>query len=360
MILQVVCAPGLEKVVEAELRALGHRPKAVGPGLLSIEGSPLDAARACLMLRSATTLRALLVQAEVRGQGDLRNALGSGELPRWLPPGSSISLKVDLKRSWLRHSGVLKEALVAALPDRPLDPAGLGLLVRLEGRSLTASLDLAGEPLHRRGWRREGGRAPLRETLACGLLGLAGWKPEEALYDPMCGSGTIPIEAARWSLGLAPGAERDFALERLAVFEPFASEYDALTTITAPPRKVAPILASDAHRGAVGSTTRNATRAGVAGVVEVSHAALPEVARPDCAPGLVICNAPYGRRIGEDRGEVRAAHAALGAALRGPLEGWRLALLTRDEGLAKATGLTLKKAADLENGGLRVGVYLTR
>ncbi len=368
MILRAVCAPGLESVLAAELSDLGLGLRGEAKGLLTFEGSLLDGARACLALRCASTVRAVLLECEVSNRRGLRSALKAPELGRQLPPGAPLSVRVELNRSWLRHSGALLESLGEALPSHAIGKEGLGLQLRLEGRHLSVSVDLAGDLLHLRGWRREGGRAPLRETLACGLLGLAGWTPEVPLFDPMCGSGTVAIEAARWTLGLLPGADRSFAVEQLPGFAEHLAEFtkareagrvpEVLEAPGARAVSAASLQASDTHRGAVGSTRRNAKRAGVEALLQVEHATLPEVPRPKGPPGLVFCNAPYGRRVGDDRGDVISSHRALGEAMKGPLEGWRLALLTRDDHLAAATGLSMKKAASLKNGGLPVGLFL--
>jgi len=381
-----VCAPGLGSVLEQELvelsliapgpsaasrRRHGEARDIARLSLIPFEGSLLDGARACLFLRSASTVRLVLTrEAGVKGEGALRRVLQKLDLEPYLSAeereGSvPIALQVASERSAFRHTGRLYQVVEKALSGRNFTAGTEGLLLRVERDCAELSLDLAGTRLHQRGWRREGGRAPMRETLASGLLSLAGWTPAEALLDPMAGSGTLAIEAALQAAQVAPGAHREFAFETLPAF---AEILDTFTKMREEARRGVnsdsplQIFASDSHRGAVASIRRNASRALIEKRIKIGHYELPALEGEFLdgrSSGLVICNAPYGKRVGGDHGSLIQSYRGLGEAMRSVLKGWRLALVTSEAALAKETGLALKTAAVLQNGGIRVNLYLS-
>ena len=218
------------------------------------------------------------------------------------------------------------------------------LLLRGVDDRFTFSADASGERLHRRGARIEAGAAPLRETLAAGLLALAGWRPGTALVDPMCGAGTIVIEAAMQALGRAPGAERAFAMERW----PLAADAgdrrgDGRAARRGAGRRVRPratprrpIIGSDRDPRMIESARRNAERAGVAARVTLACRDA-DAARPPAPTGLVITNPPYGHRLGDPRAAARG-YRDLGGVLRAHFRGWRAAVVTPPGSKSSAHG----------------------
>jgi putative N6-adenine-specific DNA methylase len=247
----------------------------------------------------------------------------------------------------------------------PGEDADRTLLVRGVDDRFTFSADASGEILHRRGARVETGEAPLRETLAAGLLALAGWKPWTPLVDPMCGAGTIVIEAAMQAMGRAPGAERAFAMERW----PLATDRDVAATLHAL-RAVAragmifvgdtpdaPIVGSDRDARTIESARRNAERAGVAGRLTLTCRDA-DAARPPAATGLVITNPPYGRRLGDPRAAARG-YRDLGRLLRAHFRGWRAAVVTPAKREAeRQLGLRDGSRFPLRNGGLPIVLHV--
>jgi putative N6-adenine-specific DNA methylase len=234
-----------------------------------------------------------------------------------------------------------------ALPSKQ---GGVKLLLRgVKGRC-QVSVDTSGELLHFRGYRQEVGRAPMRETLAAGLLQLAKWKPGEPLWDVMCGSGTILIEAAERAAGLAPGRNRRFA------FETFASHDEAAWK--ALPRSGAAVktelTGSDLNAGALGTARRNAKRAGVFEALKLERLDATKLARRG-ETGLVVANLPYGKRVGE-RDELGQLYRALGRSLKGACAGWYFAFLL--EGGAEHLGLEIAERHRVSNGGLDCEVVL--
>jgi putative N6-adenine-specific DNA methylase len=213
------------------------------------------------------------------------------------------------------------------------------------------SLDTSGELLHFRGYRQEVGRAPMRETLAAGVLQLAKWQPGETLMDVMCGSGTILIEAAERAAGLAPGRNRAFAFERFpshdeAAWRALPRTREAVKTV---------LLGSDLNAGALGTARRNAKRAGVFEALTLERLDATKLPRREVPPGLVVANLPYGKRVGA-RDELGRLYTQLGESLRAACEGWYFAFLL-EEG-AEHLGLEVQETHRVVNGGLECAVVL--
>ncbi len=237
-------------------------------------------------------------------------------------------------------------------------------LVRLVDDELTLSVDSSGALLHRRGYRLASAKAPIRETIAAAMLLALEWDGSAPLVDPMCGSGTIPIEAALLARRIPAGWRRRFAFERWPEFKPTVWDYvrgEAEKEVLG--RAAVPIVAADRDAGAVEACAANAERAGVAGDLSILCAALSTtLSDPDVAAlpsGLVLTNPPYGVRVGES-GRLRDLYASFGSAMRGPLGGWSLGFVTSDPALAAATGLPLDTILETMTGGLRIRLYAGR
>lgn len=218
--------------------------------------------------------------------------------------------------------------------------------------SARARVDSSGELLYRRGYRQEVSRAPLRETLAAGLLRLAQHRPTEPLWDPLCGSGTLAIEAALMSRGIAAGLHRGFAFEQFPSHDPVAYEREKAALRSSQLSGVpAPIRASDLNAGSLGTARRNATRAGVAGDLKLfRHDATHPV--PDLPAGaLVISNLPYGKRAGAGSDLPALYRAVVEACRRSGAA--RAGFLTADKNAPDWLGLKGSKSYAVENGGLK-------
>jgi putative N6-adenine-specific DNA methylase len=343
-----VAAPGLEPFVAGELRKLDIEPRVVEGGV-EFSG-PIEACwRANLWLRTATRILVRLGEFEAREFARLRRNAARLPWDQLLPQGSSVEISASASRCRLYHTGAIAENLEHAVADclgKPASTDAFKLLARGVGDRWTLSLDSSGELLHRRGWRLDPAEAPLRETLAAALLYACDWDPATPLYDPMCGAGTILIEAASLAMNLAPGLGRHFAFERWSRFDAAAfeklreearSQSRPLTTL---------IAGSDHAASAVEAARQNAARAGI--TLQLSVADLDQVRAPD-GKGLVLTNAPYGKRVGRD---LRPLYAKLGRLLRAQFRGWKAGILLADPRLISLLGKggTLR----LVNGGLRV------
>jgi putative N6-adenine-specific DNA methylase len=222
-------------------------------------------------------------------------------------------------------------------------------------------VDASGELLHRRGWRVEAGPAPLRETLAAGLLALCEYDPALPLVDPMCGSGTIAIEAAALAHRIPPGIGRSFAFERWPIHD--AQIWRQVRDVElGPGRALAPIVASDRDERAVEIARRNADRAKVDGDIRFFVASLGDHEIPEI-PGLVALNPPYGRRLGQGQPSHRMARG-LGQTLGARFAGWRAAVLCPAAAFVAAISAGVRRQPErtfaLRNGGLRVQLALWR
>jgi putative N6-adenine-specific DNA methylase len=205
------------------------------------------------------------------------------------------------------------------------------------------------------------GEAPLRETLAAGLLALAGWRPDEPLYDPMCGAGTIPLEAGALALDLAPGLDRAFALDAWPALAAHADLPRALrdeARARARPTLPAPIVGSDRDPQVVAAARRNAERAGLADRIVLTCADLADARPPEGRPGLVLLNPPYGRRLGGDPRAAARAYRDVGRALRAHFRGWRAGVLVPARTEPAALGLREAERHRLKNGGLPVALLV--
>lgn len=233
--------------------------------------------------------------------------------------------------------------------------------MHLKRGQATVSIDFAGTPLHQRGWRIGQGAAPLKENLAAAMLIRAGWPAIHAaggpLVDPFCGSGTLLIEGAQMAADVAPGLARErFGFHGWRGFDGalWASlRADAEARASAGLRALeAVFFGFDADPAAINMARINAQRAGVAGFVTLSARPVEGLAPPPHrAPGLVICNPPYGERIGEIQA-LKPVYAAFGAALKRGFAGWRAALITSSDELGFATGLKAARRYALMNGAI--------
>jgi putative N6-adenine-specific DNA methylase len=364
-LLFAVAPPGLEPALMAEAVALGFKARRVEGGV-ELEGLAGLHQEANLRLRTASRVLLRLGHFQAPDMGALVRELSALDLSGVWNRKDTPKLSVTAHGSRVPASAVPEAAARAwRLPSvgkaGALDEEGtegLTLLVRLDGPECTVSADTSGDPLHRRGYRQEIGRAPLRETLAAGILELAGYDGVEPLVDPMCGSGTFLIEGAWRSMRRAPGLERSFAFEQFPRFDEmaWANRRDRVRAEALPmPR--GPLYGFDINAGALGTARRNARRAGLTLTLERRDVKTLEAPVP--GPGLVVANPPYGKRVGEG-GELPALYRALGATLRRAFRGWRAALLVPDDdALIRELGLKDLKNQLVRNGGIRCRLLLT-
>lgn len=369
-----VTAPGLEPYTAEELQQLGLlKPEqveaAVQGGGVAFNGDHHALYRANLWLRTASRLLVRLGEFEAIGFSELRRRAAHLEWERFVKPGAPVSLRVTCHKSRLYHSDAVAERVAAAIGDRlgrpsPVlkssdedeSPPPQLVIVRLAHDRCTISLDSSGELLHRRGYRLATAKAPLRETLAAGILMASEWNPEAPLLDPFCGAGTIAIEAALIADRIAPGDQRRFAFMDWPGYN--AGLWESMRARAEKHRRRQhtsgrpSIIASDRDAGAIELARANAERAGVSGRIEFTCRAVSAIDPPP-GPGWVATNPPYGLRVSAGH-DLRNLYAQFGNVLRARCRGWQVAILCNDPVLLGQTGLKLDTSLALVNGGVAV------
>ena len=352
--------PGLEPALRDEAAERGfERPVAV-PGGVTFRGGWPEVWRANLEIRGAGRVLARFAQFRAMHLAQLDKRARKVDWAAVLRPDVPVEVEAVCRKSRIYHAGAAAQRVGTAIREElgaPVGPgAALKVMVRIEDDLCTLSLDTSGAPLHRRGHKQAVGKAPMRETLAALFLRECGFRGEEPVVDPMCGSGTFVIEAAEIAAGLQPGRARDFAFEALASFDPEAFAAFRRDALRAP----APWFHGfDRDAGAVRGAAANAARAGVDGFSRFACQPVSALAPPEGPAGLVIVNPPYGARFGV-RQLLFGLYGALGQVLQERFRGWRVGLVTSDAGLARATALPfLPGGPQVPHGGLKITLYRT-
>ena len=357
------CPRGLESALAAEVEAQG------GTYVAAVEGgvgcsAPLDFAyRANLESRLASRVLWQVAHGAYRTADDLYALAKGVDWNRHFKPTRTLRVDLAATRSPLTSLEFATLRVKDAVCDRFRTAGGarpsvdkrapdVRVSVYLTEREATVYVDTSGEPLFKRGYRRDADEAPLRENLAAGLLALAGWTPAMPLLDPMCGSGTIAIEAALIAADRAPGLARSFGFQKLAWYDGPAwqrQKQSARDRIRAAPDAPS-IFASDIARAAIGQCGANLAAADVAAFVRVDQADIVLRAAP-AASGIIVCNPPYGERL-SDAEKLAALYPQIGDALKRRFAGWTAHFLTADLRLAKLIGLKPARRTPLYNGPL--------
>ncbi len=367
-----VCPPGLENLLADEWRSLGLRPGRPVHGGVPFRATDRELYLANAWTRIATRVIVRLGTFVAHSFADLEHRAATLPWHLYLCTDRPPLFRVSATKSKLYHTTAIAERLHRVTATTPLhahpgddvtaDQVQL-VVVRFSHDKVTISIDSSGDSLHRRGWRQHVAKAPLRETLAAAMVRASGWTPHRPLVDPLCGSGTIAIEAALAASGLAPGANRTFAFHGWPSFRPgtWASVNAGVVAAAADRSRrdtIAPIIAADRDEGAVRAAGANAARAGVADLVHVRHGALSTTVhalRGLSPSGLLLTNPPYGQRVG-GQNDLRDLYASLGGAVRDQLPGWSLGMLVADRSLAGQTRLPLVERFATTNGGIDVAM----
>jgi len=366
-------AKGLVSVVAEELRALGAVELREHPAGVHFSGDMAFGYRACLWLRSASRVLVEIDQVGAEDADHLYVGVREIDWTRWLDPGRSFAVSFHGSNYSINHTGFgaqkVKDAIVDAFQTRHgrrvlVDPRApeQTVHVHLSGTRARVALDLVGgEALHHRGYRQIAGDAPLRETLAAGLLWRAGWPiiaAEGGAYlDPMCGSGTLLIEAAWMAGDVAPGIMRKrWALQHWPQHAPAAWSAlvaEARQRCDEGLERLPPILGFDRDSRMLPVARDNLERAGLADHVQVMHGAVETLKLPEGLPpkGLMLTNPPYGERL-ESAGNMPALYAALGEAMRRELMGWEAALILPKDAESWHLGWRAFRTHDVFNGAL--------
>ena len=384
-------APGLESIAAGELKAMGVRGNQE-PGGVSFSGDNRLLYLANLHLRTPSRVIVRLGQFHASTFYEFERRAKTIPWQNFLPPASAVSVRVTCRKSRLYHSDAVAERLLGVIAkiaspgsdlrvapaqsedgsniEGDVQVAGEGspngdatarsqsFVVRIVNDQCEISADSSGELLHRRGYRQEIAKAPLRETLAAAMILASGWQPSAPLIDPLCGSGTIPIEGALIARRIAPGLRRSFQFMRWPSYDS-ALWKDLLSKAEAEIRHnslaAATIRGADRDDGAIAAASRNAERAGVAEDIEFATRALSDsldsLADIERGEGWVLTNPPYGIRVG-DGADLRNLYARLGSITQKP--GWRVGILAAEARLARQLGVPLRSRFETRNGGIPV------
>jgi putative N6-adenine-specific DNA methylase len=392
-----LCAVGAEKVVAQELRKLGLAVEESGFGKVRFHADLAGLYRALMALRAADRLLLETAFFQAEDFDALFEGTRAAPWEDYIPRGMGLVVtKVRTNRSKLRAETSIQAVVHKAAAERlcgafhigrlPEGAKAASLRVYIEKDRVSLLLDLSGEPLFKRGYRREGGIAPLRETTAAALLQLALWRRKLPLYDPFCGSGTILVEAMLYAWDAAPGLGRSFALGDLLIADAALEgsireelrqrvNFEHVVRIAGSDRdgRAVSIAASNIRRACdmvVGRAPVDGIRlsgetlpvAGLAGAVAgtMSGEFLPQVkclpleeARPpfaEAASGAIITNPPYGKRLGEP-GDAEACYAAM-SGLGQYFGGWHLAVITDHPGFESFFGHKATSCREITNGAI--------
>ena len=369
------CAKGLEYLLVDELLALGCARATATMAGANVEGSMLDAQRAVLWSRLASRVLWPLAEYDCADEQALYAGAAAIDWPRHLRADMTLAVDAHVSGDAITHARFaaqrVKDAVVdvlrAATGERPsVDVEAPDLRINLvvrKGRAIV-SVDLGGGPLHRRGWRRVQGEAPLKENLATAVLLRGGWLQLHAeggaLLDPMCGSGTLLIEGALMAADVAPGLlhHGDTQPSRWLGFDQDAWQAlldDAQTRERNGRAALRDVFdGSDRDPHAIRAARANATAAGLRDAIRFDVRDIATLPRLSAPRGLAVCNPPYDARLAADP----ALYRALGDTLRRAVPGWRASVLCGDAALARATGLRAHKTYQLFNGAIECSLIV--
>ena len=353
---------GAEEIAAAELQGLGLNGVQAGRGGVAFVADRAGLYRANLWLRTASRVLVQLAVFPCATPADLYGGVHAIDWTTLITPAMTLAVDCSLRDSALTHSGFVALKTKDAVVDRIREACGsrpnvdtaspdVRINVHLHKNVCTVSLDSSGDPLDRRGYRLERNEAPLRETLAAAVIALTGWDGTIPLADPMCGSGTIPIEAALVAGRVAPGLQRAFGFQRWLdyddrLWDRLLKEADSgIRTLP-----IGLITGCDQDSRALKVASRNAAKAGFEGQLHFFHAAL-EAFQPEGDTGVVVINPPYGKRLGDEE-ELKELYCQIGDVMKKRCRGWTGYVLTGNLELAKYIGLKASRRFVLFNGAI--------
>jgi putative N6-adenine-specific DNA methylase len=361
------CPRGLEPLLEQELRQLNIPVTGQTDGGVAFSGSLETLYRVNLESRIAS--RVLLEIAHVPYQTEQDVYTAALQLPwqQWFAPSLSIKVKVSARKCPLKSLDFvtlrIKDAVCDKFmqirqtrPDINTQRPDIRIDAFLDATHVTLYLDTSGEPLFKRGFRKATVDAPLRENLAAGILKLTGWAADQPLLDPLCGSGTIPLEAAMMARKIAPGLGRQFAFEKFLGFDrPLWTRLTEQSRSAQLPKSPVPILASDNDPRSIRIAQEHLRLAGVEQDILLTRQDLFDVMPPQ-GPGIVVMNPPYGVRLSTQE-DLAEFYPPLGQWMKQRCVGWQVYLFTGDLRAPKLIGLAPSKRTPLFNGAIECRLY---
>lgn len=356
------CGRGIEGILADELRALGAADIEPGRGGVAFRGDQALLYRANLWLRTAIRVLKPILEADVGSPDELYDAVRSLDWSRYLTPEHTLAVDCNVRDSKITHSKYAALRVKDAICDQFVDRVGrrpsvdveepmVGLNLHVYRDHAVLSLESSGESLHKRGYRPILTRAPLNEALAAALVLRTGWNGAVPFADPLCGSGTLAIEAAWLALRRPPGLTRrrfgfqgwidyDVRLWTAIRDEARAGVLKALPS---------PVLGSDLRGDAVAFAIDNARAAGIGHLLRFEKKDVRDFQPPDGPPGVLLCNPPYGERLGEEK-NLFGLYKILGQVFAERCRGWSAFVFTGNPRLARSIGLGPAEQIPLFNG----------
>ncbi len=361
------CPTGLEGLLGEELQALGATGLQATRGGVAFTGPFTLSYRVNLESRMASRVLWRVFRGEYGTEQDVQDAAYRLSWADWFAVTSTIRVKVSARSCPLKSLDFVTLKIKDAICDKFRDQAGRRPVVETKGPDirveafldathLTLYVDTSGEALFKRGYRKSGGEAPLRENLAAGLVRLSGWTPDQPLLDPMCGGGTILIEAAHLARKIPPGLGRRFACEKLSWFNQDAwhGVCEAARANQRPDLPVQ-IFGSDLFGAALQGARENLAAAGLAEVVPLKQVDLLSLT-PPAPEGILLTNPPYGVRMGAEA-DLAELYPRLGTVLKQRFAGWRAYIFTAELRLPGLIRLAESRRTPLFNGALECRLF---
>ena len=354
------CGRGIERILAGELEALGADDVEPGRGGVYFGGDMAMLYRANLWVRTAVRILWPILEAEVHSPDELYDAVRTINWGEWMTPDHTLAVDCNVRDSALTHSQYASRRVKDAICDQFIDRIGirpsvdtetpmLGFNLHVYQNRAVLSLDSSGESLHKRGYRPVQSRAPINEALAAALIQRTGWHGEVPFVDPLCGSGTLVIEAAWLALNRPPGLTRKrFGFQGwmnydVALWGKLRDEArDGIS------KNVTKVYGSDARSDAISMASENARAAGVGHLVRFDRYDVRDLRLPEGPPGVILCNPPYGERIGEED-DLMGLYRLLGEVFE-RAKGWQAWLFTGNPNLARAVGLKQVEEIPFYNG----------
>ncbi|MCB5162399.1 bifunctional 23S rRNA (guanine(2069)-N(7))-methyltransferase RlmK/23S rRNA (guanine(2445)-N(2))-methyltransferase RlmL [Marinomonas algarum] len=375
--LEITCPLGLENVLEKELHSEGLTQTRFGEGQVKLTTDLEGMYKACLWSRVATRVMLPIAQFKIESADDLYDAVKAIRWSDHMSATDTIAIDCHGTNHHIRNTqfgavrtkDAIADYFVELSGERPSvqkEQPDVRIALRIKREVVTVSIDLSGESMHRRGYRQQGSMAPLKENLAAGLLLRAGWHKDcglTQLIDPMCGSGTFLVEAAMMSLDMAPGLGRQYW-----GFKGWKQHdhrlFQQLSDFAKNRKRNADELGlrfqgTDRDQRAIAASRESIKRAGLVGIVDVTMTSFQEheFDIDQTKPGLVMCNPPYGERIGDEMALI-ALYRQLGEWVVAHARGWQFMMLTSNDHLARQIPVRPEKSTRVINGGIECRAYL--
>ena len=369
---------GVEGITAKEVRRLGYETSKVEDGRVTFRGDMESICKTNLRIRTGERILIKVGEFKAANFDSLFDCCAALPWDEWLPKNASFPVKGFSNNSSL-HSipdcqSIIKKSIVTSLSrkygisqfseDGPLYRVQFSIMKDV----VTLMIDTSGNPLHKRGYREDSNKAPLRETIAAAMVILTNWhyKSGEILADPFCGSGTIPIEAAMIAQNIAPGLNREFTAENFVQipkkmwWDERKMAYDAINK--SPFSDAAGIIASDTDSRAIRLSKKNSGIAGVRDMIKFIECPVKNYSEnsdknilKNFEKGIIICNPPYGERLGEKE-DAEKIYSEIGDVYR-HLENWNAYVISSHEEFEKHFGMKASKNRKLYNGMIKCYLY---